>query len=248
MHTCVCARAAYLLVLALAVSGSEELRSGRADAPGLPETASPLVRLEESVADRAPVEEVAFYRLLAEATQLPDETWQRPAPLVRAAELTSSPHFYRGRMVEVVGAVVELSPWELPGNPSGLRRLFRVFLIDPEEQLTAVALLRDPGSWDRGDGVRVRGIFFKVWRFRSRGGDWEEAPLLVGQEFVSAPTGAREDRGAPALMKLAMAVGMAFVLLLVLRSWMSLSRTPIKFRIGGRRRSDGEGTGSRRSG
>lgn len=229
----------------LLAGGSEELVPGA----GPPEGAAvpgALVRLDGRVEDGAPVEGVAFYHFLAQVVALPESAWEVPAPpRVGAEELEQSPHRFRGRMVEVVGAVLETSAWELPGNPSGLERVFLVHLLGEGEALLTAVLTEEPGTWRRGDGVRVRGLFFKVWRYRSRGGGWEEAPLLVARRLVSAPAAEVGGRAGEALLGLAVAGGMALVVLLALRLWLGWARRPVHFRLPERGEEDDDSAGSR---
>lgn len=221
--------------------------AGSEDFVAVPEgsaAAEALVRLEEPVEDGAPVEEVAFYRFLTQVAALPESAWQGAARRVGPAELMEFPHRFRGRLVEVVGAVLETSPWELPGNPSGLRRVFLVHLLGEGDALLTVVLTEDPGAWHRGDGVRVRGLFFKVWRYRSRGGGWEEAPLVVARRLVRTPVPEVGARPGEALLGLAVAGGMALVVLLAVRLWLGWARRPVRFRLPERGKEDDDGTGS----
>ncbi len=227
--------------------GSEGMGGRVATSQG-PGEVEVLVRFEGQVEDGAPVEGVAFYRLLAQVAGLPEQAWQATAPEVTAEQLAESPHRFRGRMVEVLGAVLETAAWELPGNPSGLETVLLVHLVDEADRLVTAVVTREPRGWERGEGARVRGVFFKIWRYQSRGGTWEEAPLLVARQLLPAPPAAVRGKAGEALMGLAVAVGMALVLFVALRFWLGWSRQPVRFRLPGQGDGDGRGAGSRRVG
>jgi len=207
-----------------------------------------LVTFEEQVQDGAPVEEVPFYRLLARVSELPQGAWRKAAPRVTADELERSPHRFRGRMVEMVGAVLETAAWELPGNPSGVETVFLVHLVDPADRLVTVAVFEEPVGWGRGDGALVRGVFFKVWRYESKGGGWEQAPLLVARRLLPAPSGAVGGKVGGGPLALAAAVGMALVVFVALRLWLGWSRRRVRFRLPSQRDDDGRRAGPRRVG
>ena len=227
--------------------GSEGLGGGVATSEG-PGEVEVLVEFEEQVEDGAPVEEVAFYRLLARVAGLPEQAWRASAPEVTAEELAGSPYRFRGRMVDVLGAVLETVPWELSGNPSRVETVFLVHLVDQADRLLTAVVIREPRGWERGEGARVRGVFFKIWRYQSRGGTWEEAPLLVARQLLPAPPAAVRGRTGEALAGLAVAVGMAVVLFVALRFWLGWSRQSVQFRLPGRGNGDGRGAGPRRVG
>ena len=235
------------VALCLSVAGSEDVGSRMATAKeaGGQEV---LITFEEQVQDGASVEEVPFYRLLARLLDLPEQVWEEPGPEVTRHELEESPHRFRGRMVDVVGAVLETAAWELPGNPSGVQMVFLVHLAGQADGLVTAAVLQEPSGWGRGDAALVRGVFFKVWRYQSRGGTWEEAPLLVARQLLPAPSGAARGKVGQGFTALAAAVGTALVVLVVLRLWLGWSRKPVLFRLPGQRNDDGRGAGPRRVG
>jgi len=197
-----------------------------------------LLAFEEPIDDGAPLESAPFYRLLALAAQVPEAVWSRRAPVVEVAMLRASPRLYRGRMVECPAVVLEVVPLALPGNPSGFDRVLEVHCVDGADAILTAVLLDDSTGWTRGDRVLVRGIFLKIRGYQSRGGTWEEAPLLVTRSLL--PRTAEETGGgaSQALVRLIIAVGLALGGLAAVRYQLGRSGRTIRFKLPGRKGND----------
>jgi len=148
-----------------------------------------------------PVEEQAYYTVLAKARDLPSGVMQKhaDADVSFAVLMNQSPQF-RGKAITVRGEIRRLLPFTASKNEHGIQDLWEAWLFTEDSGLDPYRIVctEIPPGIPRGDGskyavpVRVTGFFFKIEGYEGRGG-LHTAPLLLAKTLRWLPPPAREQ-------------------------------------------------------
>ncbi len=103
-----------------------------------------------------------------------------------------APKWMRGNFAHFEGVAESVEVLRFPEHPSGIERIYLLTAGDTHyanvrEYKWVVACPNLPASLRTGDRIAANGIFLKLYPYRSRGGHWRWAPLLVCREIEKLP-------------------------------------------------------------
>ena len=175
-----------------------------------------------AVTDGARVERQPLYYLLREVEKRrpADDLFMKRLPLVSLSELRADPDRFRFQPVAIRGQIIRLERSSLEENPSGIRMVLEGDLVSGREGLCMFVCSR-PVPVRLNQDVEIRGLFMKLVRYAGKGGEQEEAPLVVASHPVPlSPSGDGAAGGFAPEKLIALLVALIviyFVMMFVLR-------------------------------
>ncbi|MEE9394717.1 MAG: hypothetical protein V3W41_19670 [Planctomycetota bacterium] len=136
-----------------------------------------------------PFGEEAFWHLAADVVRRGDRDRGEPIELSKkkSQELLSDPEKYRGKYVEMRARILKVDQFGMnaffPTNAAGdnaVDGIWNTYLTTNGDSTVTVMWLKKPNlDLDVADEVIIRGVFYRVWGFKSREG-FSRSPLVIG--------------------------------------------------------------------
>jgi hypothetical protein len=135
-------------------------------------------------------DEEAFYWLLHLVSRLKPELLKPDAESLPYSALLTKPSLYRGELVTISGVYESVEKHHVPALAlqKDVPYMYPCVISDHQNPMLAtVIVLQDPSLYLRvRDDVVVKGYFYKVRQYQSRGGNENSAPMIIAQRLVPA--------------------------------------------------------------
>ncbi len=134
----------------------------------------------------------AFYYLVHRAATLTEEEFEKTVDKkIESPDLMRAPRDHRGRRIRIRGTLIALREKPLEENRSGVRRAYIGQMVDRYGEVLSFYIIDLPpasADWTPFETViQVRGIFYKIWKYRNRENRAIESPLVIGRTVKQIP-------------------------------------------------------------